>query len=111
MVDCSPNLALVVGAEKIGQEITAIRHVNQVYAGHHLEKLTHEMRRKPGTLGREVYLARIGFGVSDELGNGFGRQFWIDHHHKGAKTNHGDRRNVADEIETEIGIERSVDRT
>ena len=57
-----------------------------------------------------VDLARIGFGISDELRNRFGRNRWIDHHDSGARGNARDRRDVADEIEIEFVVERRVDR-
>ena len=34
---------------------------------------------------RHVDLARIGFGIGDELGNGLGRNRWIDHHDEWAR--------------------------
>ena len=59
---------------------------------------------------RHVDLARIGLGVGDELGNGLGRNRWIDHHDNGNAADARDRRDVADEIEIELVVERRVDR-
>src|SRR5260370_34640247 len=57
-----------------------------------------------------VDLARIGLGIANELGNALGRQRWIDRHDKRDVANACDGRDVADEIEFEIFVERSVDR-
>src|SRR6476661_4262825 len=54
-------------------------------------------------------LAGIGFGMGDELGDGLGRNRWINHHEAGLATNAGDRRDVADKIETELVVERRID--
>ena len=59
---------------------------------------------------RHVDLARIGLGIGDELGNGLGGHRRIHHHHGGDADDAGDRRDVADEIEIEIVVERGVDR-
>ena len=57
-----------------------------------------------------VELARIGFGVGDELGNGLGRNRWIDHHDKGIAHDARDGRDIADKVEVELVVERRVDR-
>jgi hypothetical protein len=54
-------------------------------------------------------LARIGLGVGDEVGERLGRERRIDRHHDGGTTNARDRRDVADDIETRIRVERRVD--
>ena len=59
---------------------------------------------------RSIDLARIGFGVSNELRNRFGRKRWIDHHDVGNAHDSRDRREVADEIEIKFFIECRVDR-
>src|ERR1700684_1029791 len=59
---------------------------------------------------RHIDLAWIGFGKGDEVGNGFGRECWIDHHDKGGAANARDRDDVANEIKTEIVIKRDVGR-
>ena len=41
-----------------------------VDAGHHLEQLAVDMRRASDAGRREIDLAGIGFGISNELGNG-----------------------------------------
>src|SRR5215813_13718248 len=54
-------------------------------------------------------LARIGLGIGDELGNRLGRKRWMYRYDVGLPVNAGDRRDVADEIETKLVIERGVD--
>ena len=56
-----------------------------------------------------VDLARIGFGVGDELGNGLGRNRWIHDHDTGLAADARDRRDVAKEIVIELIVERRVD--
>src|SRR5215472_7240492 len=55
-----------------------------------------------------VDLARVGFGVANELWNTFCRKQWIDGHDKRDIANACDGRDVADEIEFEILVERGV---
>src|SRR6516162_3140551 len=59
--------------------------------------------------GHHVDLARIGIRVGDEFGNSFGRNRWMYRYDVGLPVNAGDRRDVADEIETKLVIERGVD--
>src|SRR5215831_13161451 len=54
-------------------------------------------------------LALIGLGIVDELGNRLGRKRWMYRYDVGLPVNAGDRRDVADEIETKLVIERGVD--
>ena len=51
----------------------------------------------------------MGLGVSDQLGNAVHRKRRIDLHDIRHADNSGDRRDVLDEIETELVIERRVD--
>ncbi len=67
-------------------------------------------RRGPDAGRRHVDLARIGLGVGDELGNGLGRNRWMYLHDVGRADDARDRRDVADEIEIELVVERRVDR-
>ena len=57
-----------------------------------------------------VDLAGIGLGIGDELGNRLGRKRWIHHHDVRRAHDACDRRDVADEIEIELVVERRVDR-
>ena len=68
------------------------------------------MGRGPVAGRRHVDLAGIGLGIGDELGNRLGRNRWIDHHDIGHADDARDRRDVADEIEIELVVERRVDR-
>ena len=58
----------------------------------------------------QVELARIGLGIGDELGNRFGRNRWMDHHHVGKAEDASDRRDVAEKNEIELVEECRVDR-
>src|SRR5205807_1146468 len=55
-------------------------------------------------------LSGIGFGIGNELGNRLGRNRWIHQHDLGLADHARDWRDVADEIETELVVERRVDR-
>ena len=68
------------------------------------------MGRSPDSLGGHVDFAWIGFGIGDELRDCFRRERRVEGHNKGSAANARDRRDVADEIEIQICIERGVDR-
>jgi len=88
----------------------AIRHVHEVDAGHHLEQLAGHVGRRP-TAGRcHVDLARICLGIGDELWNRFGRNRRMYRHDVWVANDASDGRDVADEIEIELVVERRVDR-
>ena len=57
-----------------------------------------------------VDFARIGFGVGDELRNGLGGTDGLTTITNGNAEDARDRRDVADEIEIELVVERRVDR-
>src|SRR5262245_65247242 len=59
---------------------------------------------------RHVDLAGIGLGVGNELGNRLDRHRWIHLHDKGLAMNARYRRDVADQIEIKLLVERGVDR-
>src|SRR5215472_6762074 len=69
------------------------------------------MARGTDAARRHADFARIGLGIGDELGDRRGWNRWIDHHDLGKADDACDRRDVADEIETELVVERRVDRT
>jgi hypothetical protein len=83
--------------------------VDRIDARHSLEQLAGHMVGTSGAARRHVDFARIGLGISDEFGNSFGRQRWIYYHDARHADDAGDRRNVADEIEVKLLIERRVD--
>src|SRR5215813_10343907 len=60
---------------------------------------------------RDVNLARIGFGIGDELRDGLRRKRWIDLHDVGKLNKTGNRLYVSDEIEIEPFVQRCIDRT
>src|SRR5499427_1308188 len=64
----------------------------------------------PGTARCHVELARMGLGVGDELGNRLGRDRWIHYQDLGCADDGRDRRDVADEVEIELVVQRGVDR-
>ena len=64
----------------------------------------------PDATRRHAELARICLGVGDELRNSCGRNRWVHHHDAGHDDNAGDRRDVTDEMEIQLVIERRVDR-
>src|SRR5262249_56537762 len=84
--------------------------MNYVDAGHHLEQLARQMGGSSDTTRRHGELAGIGLGISDELGNRFGRNRWIYYHDEGVADDAGDWRDVAEKNEIELVVERRVDR-
>jgi hypothetical protein len=78
--------------------------------GHDLEQLAGHMAGSSNARRAETDLARIGLGVGRELGNRLGRHRGIDHHHEGEADEASDRRDVAQEHEIELVVERRVDR-
>src|SRR5216683_8154285 len=69
-----------------------------------------DMGHGPAAGRSHVDLARVRFGVTDELWDRLGWNGWIDHHDIWGAANARDRRNVADEIEIELLVERRVHR-
>src|SRR5580704_9562538 len=86
----------------------AIRHVNHVDAGHHLEKLAADMGRAAAAARRHADLAWIRLGVSYEFGNRLRWYRRIDLHDQGKVADHRDGNDIANEIEVEILVERGV---
>jgi hypothetical protein len=79
--------------------------MNQLDAGHHHEQFTENMRRRSISARDHIDFARVAFRIADELGNGSRGHFWIHHDGESASAYASDRRNVADEVETEIVVE------
>jgi hypothetical protein len=84
--------------------------VHYVDTGNPLEQLTGHMRGGPNTARRDIELAGIGLGISDERGNRFRWNREICHHGFGHASDACDRGDVTVEIETKLFIQRSVDR-
>jgi len=74
------------------ERLAAVRNVDHVDAGHHLEQLPGDMERAPIAARRHVDLARIGLGVADEFRDRLGWNRWIDHHDIKGAANARDRR-------------------
>src|SRR3954467_12870609 len=68
------------------------------------------MGRASNGARRNVDLAWISLGISDDLGDRLRRNRWMHYHDVGHDHNAGDRRDVADEIETKLFVQRSIDR-
>src|SRR5262245_56736769 len=83
--------------------------MNHVDPGHYLEQLARDMVRAPVARRRHVEFTWIDFGVVDELRDRFGWKRWMHHHDESVTANGCDRRDVADEIETELVVERRID--
>jgi hypothetical protein len=77
-------------------------------ARHHREQLARNMGRLAVAARRKANLAGIGFGVGDEFGDRFGRNRRMDYHHERPAEDAGDRRDVADEVVTELLVKGRV---
>jgi hypothetical protein len=102
---------LYLSAHEIGhrRRSTAIRHMDHVDPGHHLEQLARDMAGGAVAARAHVDLAGIGLGVVDELGGRSGRNRWMDLHEQRRAHQDRDRRHVGDEAVAEIVVERGVD--
>ena len=102
---------LHLAADQVGHRIAraAVRHVHHVDAGHHLELLARHVDAGADAGRGEVELAGIGLGVGDQFRDGLDRQVVVHDHHVGRARRAGDRRDVAQEIEVQVLVERVVD--
>ena len=105
------NANVQLAAHEIGQHRrrAAIGHVHDVDAGHHLEQLASHVLRAAVAGRPQVELAGIGLGVGDELGHGPGRHRRIHVHDERIAHDARNRRDIADEIEAQLVIERRID--
>src|SRR5262249_10196584 len=94
--------------QQIGNVTAAIRNVDQVDTGHHLEPFAEDVGHGPAAGRSHVDLARTGLGVGDELRDRIGWNGWIDHHDITGASNARDRRYFEDKIESELVVERRV---
>src|SRR6516162_2794928 len=76
---------------------------------HHLEQFTGDMVSGTNAAGPHVDLARVRFGICDELGNRLDRYRGIHLHEKRLAMNARDRGDVAEQIEIELLVKCSVD--
>ena len=102
---------LDLAAEQIGERGrgAAIGHVLHLDARHRHEHFAGQMHRRAVARRRHVDLARIGLRIGDELGDRLRRHVLVDRHHVRHAVERRDRRDVADEVELEVGVERGVD--
>ena len=77
--------------------------------GHHLELLARHVDAGADTGRGEVELAGVGLRMRDEFGHGLDRQIVVDHQDVGHARGAGDRRDVAQEVEVQVLVERVVD--
>src|SRR5262249_61008991 len=68
------------------------------------------MLRAADTAGPHIDLAGIGLSVSDQVGNRLRWERRVYHQHAHSADDAGNRRDVADEIETKIVVKRDVPR-
>src|SRR5262245_54314179 len=69
------------------------------------------MRNRASAIRRKADLPGIGLEIGDKLGNSVDRNCWIYLQDKGRAAEPRDRRDIADQIETELVFEeRGVDR-
>src|SRR5271163_2886915 len=68
------------------------------------------MCRRADAARGKIDFTGIGFGIRDEFGNGPGGHCRINFHYIGHADDAPDRRDITDEIETELVVERCVNR-
>jgi hypothetical protein len=78
--------------------------MDHVDPGHHLELLCGQMGGASNARRPKIDLARMGLGVSDELGNILGRKRWSDFQDHRLAGNARDWRHIADEIKIELFV-------
>ena len=102
---------LHLSAEQIGQGgcDPAIGHMGHAHAGHHVEQLAGNVLRRPDPGRGHADGSGVGLGVSDELGDGLGRERRVHRHDVGHPANTADGSDVAAEIKAELVVERCID--
>ena len=102
---------LDLAAQQVGdrRRRAPIRHMLHLDVSHCHEHFAGQMHR--GAIARRghVHLARIGLGIGDEFRDRFRWHGVVDCHHIRHAVERGHRRDVANEIEFEVGVERGVD--
>ena len=103
---------LDLAADQVGGRGRAapIGDVDQVHPGHHLEELAGNVLRGAGAGRPVVDLARVGLGIGDEFGDRLGGDRRMHHDDVGQPRGADNRRDVPNEVETEIAVERGIDR-
>ena len=87
-----------------------IWHVHEIDAGRCLEQFERQVADGARAERRDIDLARIGFRMRDELGEGLRGNPWVHHQHQRQLGQPGDRRDVALKIERQRFVERGIDR-
>ena len=82
--------------------------MNHVDAGHQLKQFARHVARRPIAVRAIADLSGVSLGMGDELANRRGRERRIDLHDVRYAANTRDRRDVTDEIEVEVWVERRV---
>ena len=91
----------------------AVGEVDHEGAGARLEELARQVDRGAVAAGRHVQLARVGLGITDQVGHGIDLQRFglgrVHHQHVGHTGHQRDRREVLDRVIGQLGIERGID--
>src|SRR6516165_7383618 len=103
--------ALNLAAESVadGWRPATIGNEHNVSSRHHLEQLASDMLRRADTRRANVDFARCCFGGREELRKSFRRKRRMYRYDHWEANNACDRRNVGNEIEIEVIVERRVD--
>src|SRR5262249_40858170 len=88
---------------------TAIWHMCQINAGHHLEQFTGNVSRAPIAARAHADLAGIGLRVGDEFGNSCDIKRWIHLHDMRHTDDARNRRNITNEVVVEFFEQRCID--
>src|SRR5262249_6500428 len=99
---------LHLSGEQIRDVIAPIRNVNHFGCGHELEQLAANMWRGSNAVRGQVDLAGVRFEISRELRKRRGRKRWRQDDDERRFGDTCDWRDIADEIEIEVAIERHV---
>src|SRR5712692_8245206 len=103
--NASERVAVVTAS---GRSLPAL--MSSIDPGHHFEQLARDMDRRAVAARSVADPARIRLRIADELGNSPRRKRWIYLHDKRIAHDARDRRDVANEVEAELVVERGVDR-
>ena len=108
----TPNMTCIwpLSRSGIALELAAIRDVDEIDAGHHLEQFAGDMQRRADAAGRHVDLAGIGLGIGDEFRDRLRRHVRIHLHHQRNERNARHGCGVVHEVEMQVAVDRRVDR-
>src|SRR5260221_5699229 len=80
--------------------------MRDVNASHELEQLARDVLRSPDAGRCHIELAWIGLGISHKLRTRLGGNRWVNQHNLGLTADGRDRRDVANEVEIELVVDR-----